>query len=125
MLVRDNAPGNHHPSFAVQLTNLHPDIQTRDPSVLSYAIGIESEGTEPWNTFFRTDHDVFFSTSRSFSDIGNELGKLIPFSWTACSDMPRDRQTKVALRCSDEEEMLLLQAKAQSLNLCARSIQDA
>lgn len=34
-------------------------------------------------------------------------------------------QTKVALRCSDEEELLLLQAQAQSLNLCARSIQDA
>ena len=31
----------------------------------------------------------------------------------------------MALRCSDEEELLLLQAKAQSLNLCARSIQDA
>ncbi|KAF9785969.1 PTH2-domain-containing protein [Thelephora terrestris] len=37
----------------------------------------------------------------------------------------RTGQTKVALRCSDEEELLLLQAKAQSLNLCARSIQDA
>lgn len=36
-----------------------------------------------------------------------------------------DRQTKVALRCCDEEELVLLQAKAQSLNLCARSIQDA
>ncbi|KAI3622525.1 hypothetical protein WG66_015554 [Moniliophthora roreri] len=35
------------------------------------------------------------------------------------------RQTKVALRCSNEEELLTLQAQAQSLNLCARSIQDA
>ncbi|KAL1715504.1 PTH2-domain-containing protein [Schizophyllum commune] len=34
-------------------------------------------------------------------------------------------QTKIALRCSNEEELLTLQAQAQSLNLCARSIQDA
>ncbi|KAI4528443.1 peptidyl-tRNA hydrolase [Schizophyllum commune] len=37
----------------------------------------------------------------------------------------RAGQTKIALRCSDEEELLTLQAQAQSLNLCARSIQDA
>ncbi|KAF7982081.1 hypothetical protein HWV62_30388 [Athelia sp. TMB] len=35
------------------------------------------------------------------------------------------RQTKVALKCNSEEELLLLQAKASSLNLCARSIRDA
>ncbi|EPQ60945.1 peptidyl-tRNA hydrolase [Gloeophyllum trabeum ATCC 11539] len=34
-------------------------------------------------------------------------------------------QTKVALRCADEDEMQHLQAQAQSLNLCARSIRDA
>ncbi|TFY72648.1 hypothetical protein EVG20_g358 [Dentipellis fragilis] len=37
----------------------------------------------------------------------------------------RTGQTKVALKCDDEDELLLLQAQAQSLNLCARSIQDA
>ncbi|KAF8480935.1 PTH2-domain-containing protein [Russula ochroleuca] len=37
----------------------------------------------------------------------------------------RTGQTKVALRCDSEDEMLLLQAQAQSLNICARSIQDA
>jgi PTH2 family peptidyl-tRNA hydrolase len=37
----------------------------------------------------------------------------------------RTGQTKVALRCEHEEELLLLEAQAQSLNLCARSIQDA
>ncbi|KAE9410779.1 peptidyl-tRNA hydrolase [Gymnopus androsaceus JB14] len=37
----------------------------------------------------------------------------------------RSGQTKIALRCSSEEELLTLQAQAQSLNLCARSIQDA
>jgi hypothetical protein len=34
-------------------------------------------------------------------------------------------QTKVALRCADEQELSLLQAQAQSLNLCAHSIRDA
>ncbi|KAF8528059.1 peptidyl-tRNA hydrolase PTH2-domain-containing protein [Hysterangium stoloniferum] len=34
-------------------------------------------------------------------------------------------QAKVALKCPSEEELLLLQAKAQSLNLCARTIMDA
>ncbi|KAF5368547.1 hypothetical protein D9758_002349 [Tetrapyrgos nigripes] len=37
----------------------------------------------------------------------------------------RSGQSKVALRCSSEDELLLMQAQAQSLNLCARSIQDA
>ncbi|KZW02149.1 PTH2-domain-containing protein [Exidia glandulosa HHB12029] len=34
-------------------------------------------------------------------------------------------QAKIALQCSSEEELLMLQAVAKSLNLCARSIQDA
>ncbi|KAI0252624.1 PTH2-domain-containing protein [Lactifluus subvellereus] len=37
----------------------------------------------------------------------------------------RTGQIKVALRCSSEDEMLLLQAQVQSLNICARFIQDA
>ncbi|KAH8928480.1 PTH2-domain-containing protein [Atractiella rhizophila] len=37
----------------------------------------------------------------------------------------RTGQAKIALRCGDEEELLTLQAVAKSLNLCARSIQDA
>ncbi|KAF9448526.1 PTH2-domain-containing protein [Macrolepiota fuliginosa MF-IS2] len=37
----------------------------------------------------------------------------------------RAGQTKVALRCSGENELLELQAQARGLNLCARSIQDA
>jgi len=36
----------------------------------------------------------------------------------------RTGQAKIALKCSSEDEMLTLQAMAQSLNLCARSIQD-
>ncbi|KAJ7783551.1 peptidyl-tRNA hydrolase PTH2-domain-containing protein [Mycena maculata] len=32
---------------------------------------------------------------------------------------------KSVVRCSDEDELLMLQAQAQSLNLCACSIQDA
>ncbi|KAG9103082.1 hypothetical protein FRC06_000282 [Ceratobasidium sp. 370] len=34
-------------------------------------------------------------------------------------------QAKIALKCNSEEELLLLQAMAQSLNLCAKSVQDA
>ncbi|KAJ3750077.1 peptidyl-tRNA hydrolase PTH2-domain-containing protein [Lentinula detonsa] len=38
----------------------------------------------------------------------------------------RTGQTKIALKCYSEEELLTLQAQAHwSLNLCARSIQDA
>jgi len=37
----------------------------------------------------------------------------------------RTGQAKVALKCDDEEQMLLLEATARSLNLCARSIHDA
>ncbi|KAH7880435.1 peptidyl-tRNA hydrolase [Lentinula edodes] len=35
------------------------------------------------------------------------------------------QRIKIALKCFSEEELLTLQAQAQSLNLCARSIQDA
>jgi len=34
-------------------------------------------------------------------------------------------QAKIALRCESGEELLILQATAQSLNICAQSIQDA
>ena len=37
----------------------------------------------------------------------------------------RTGQAKIAVQCKSEEELLLLQATAQSLNLVARSIQDA
>jgi len=37
----------------------------------------------------------------------------------------RTGQTKIALRCEHEEELLLLEAQAQSVDLCARSIEDA
>jgi len=37
----------------------------------------------------------------------------------------RAGQTKITLCCDSEDEMLLLQAQAQSLSICARSIQDA
>ena len=36
-----------------------------------------------------------------------------------------DRQPKIALKCKDTEELEILAAKARSLNLCARTIQDA
>lgn len=35
------------------------------------------------------------------------------------------RQAKIALKASSEDELLELEAIAKSLNLCARSIQDA
>ncbi|KAF9647493.1 peptidyl-tRNA hydrolase II, partial [Thelephora ganbajun] len=72
------------------------------------------------------------------NDLGMSIGKIAAQHATlACyrtlsvsnpkllKHWERTGQTKIALRCSDEEELLLLQAKAQSLNLCARSIQDA
>jgi peptidyl-tRNA hydrolase len=37
----------------------------------------------------------------------------------------RRRQAKVALKAGSEDELLELEAIAKSLNLCARSIQDA
>ncbi|KAL7007275.1 hypothetical protein EMMF5_003114 [Cystobasidiomycetes sp. EMM_F5] len=36
-----------------------------------------------------------------------------------------DDQAKIALKADSEEDLLVLQAQAQSLNICARSIQDA
>lgn len=37
----------------------------------------------------------------------------------------RSGQPKIALKCASEQELLALQAKARSLNLCARTIHDA
>lgn len=37
----------------------------------------------------------------------------------------RSGQAKVALKCSSEEELLDLEARAKALNLCARTIRDA
>ncbi|KDE05788.1 PTH2 family peptidyl-tRNA hydrolase [Microbotryum lychnidis-dioicae p1A1 Lamole] len=37
----------------------------------------------------------------------------------------RTGQAKIAVRCDSEEELLILQATAKSLGICARSIQDA
>ncbi|GAA5924887.1 aminoacyl-tRNA hydrolase [Sporobolomyces koalae] len=37
----------------------------------------------------------------------------------------RTGQAKIAVKCDSEDELLMLQATAQSLGICARSIQDA
>ncbi|KAK7058281.1 hypothetical protein VNI00_001912 [Paramarasmius palmivorus] len=74
------------------------------------------------------------------SDLGMSTGKiaaqcshatlacyksLLASNVTLLRRWEKSGQTKIALRCSNEEELLTLQAQAQSLNLCARSIQDA
>ena len=35
------------------------------------------------------------------------------------------RQAKITVQAKSEEELMLLQATAQSINVCARTIQDA
>jgi len=50
---------------------------------------------------------------------------LLAKNSTMLRQWERAGQMKVALQCENEEELLVLQAQAQSLNLCARSIQDA
>ena len=37
----------------------------------------------------------------------------------------RTGQAKIALKCDSEDELLILEATAKSLGICARSIQDA
>ncbi|KAF8807213.1 PTH2-domain-containing protein [Phlegmacium glaucopus] len=86
-------------------------------------------------------HPEFFITSQVLvvrMDLGMTSGKIAAqHAALACyktlrAESPallrqweRTGQTKVALRCECEEELFLLEAQAQSLNLCARSIQDA
>ena len=56
---------------------------------------------------------------------GNALGKSESNTFKVYYDIGLGRETKIALRCSDEKELLALQAQAQSLKLYTRSIQDA
>ncbi|KAJ6519610.1 peptidyl-tRNA hydrolase [Mycena sanguinolenta] len=44
---------------------------------------------------------------------------------TLLRNWARTGYLKSVVRCSDEDALLLLQGQAQSLNLCARTIQDA
>lgn len=44
---------------------------------------------------------------------------------TVLKQWERSGQAKVALKCNSEQELLQLENKARSLNLCARSIRDA
>jgi len=54
----------------------------------------------------------------------NWVGSLTSIHFLLHPDIGK-RQTKVTLQCGSEDDLLLLQAQAQSLKLCARSIQDA
>lgn len=73
-----------------------------------------------------TEHDIFLPRRPASQTLGaNGVSPVSVLVDCVRPTTSHGRQTKVALRCSDEEELLLLQAKAQSLNLCARSIQDA
>ncbi|MCO5608378.1 hypothetical protein L7F22_062587 [Adiantum nelumboides] len=44
---------------------------------------------------------------------------------TLLKQWERTGQAKVALKCTTEQELLELEARAKKLNLCARSIRDA
>ncbi|KAF9459472.1 peptidyl-tRNA hydrolase, partial [Collybia nuda] len=72
------------------------------------------------------------------TDLGMSSGKMAAHHATlACyqtlqsTNIPllrqweRSGQAKVALRCASDNELVQLRARAQSLNLCARLIQDA
>jgi len=62
---------------------------------------------------------------------GKDTGRFSPLSCASASgnglsvEGTDDRQPKIALKCKDTEELEILAAKARSLNLCARTIQDA
>lgn len=61
----------------------------------------------------------------SFCNIGNVLGTRHFANSRFCRFSHSRRQAKIALKASSEDELLELEAIAKSLNLCARSIQDA
>jgi hypothetical protein len=69
--------------------------------------------------------EVLLTYSYSWFVDGNVQGTLDLFQHILYVPDMFTSQPKVTLRCASEDELLVLQTEARSLNLFARSIQDA
>ncbi|KAF8168310.1 peptidyl-tRNA hydrolase PTH2-domain-containing protein [Crassisporium funariophilum] len=134
---------------ATRRTEFSPTVKPAVPSLPSKNSGTE-DGDESGSDHSSNLADVDIAALRVSSsdeckmvlvvrtDLGMSSGKIAAQHATlACYKIllaknqsmlrqwERSGQTKIALQCDDEEELLVLEAQAKSLNLCARSIQDA
>ncbi|GAA5862465.1 hypothetical protein JCM8547_002073 [Rhodosporidiobolus lusitaniae] len=91
--------------------------------------GIKAEGNEPCKLVLVVRSDLQMTKGKIAAQCGHATlacyKSLVKSNPTLVQHWERTGQAKIALKCDSEEELQLLQASAQSLGLCARSIQDA
>ncbi|GAA6000639.1 hypothetical protein JCM10207_004588 [Rhodosporidiobolus poonsookiae] len=91
--------------------------------------GIKAEGSEPCKLVLVVRSDLNMTKGKVAAQCGHATlacyKSLVNANPALIKHWERTGQAKIAVKCESEEELQLLQASAQSLGLCARSIQDA
>ncbi|GAA5929378.1 hypothetical protein JCM21900_002281 [Sporobolomyces salmonicolor] len=90
---------------------------------------IKAEGDEPCKLVLVVRTDLNMNKGKIAAQCGHATlacyKSLIQANPALVRHWERTGQAKIAVKCDSEEELLILQASAKSLGLCARSIQDA
>lgn len=94
--------------------------KTRDAGLLQASCNVKSQ-----SELFSKPYDPWTLKHSSYSHSGSAMGEYVCSRIIQACHSRKYRQTKIALKCQDEEELRILEAQAKSLNLVARSIQDA
>ncbi|KAI5478516.1 mitochondrial peptidyl-trna hydrolase [Pseudohyphozyma bogoriensis] len=92
-------------------------------------VNVKAEGDEPCKLVLVVRTDLQMTKGKIAAQCGHAT--LACYKTLLRSNAPlikhweRTGQAKIAVKCDSEDELLLLQATAKSLGICARAIQDA
>ncbi|KWU45734.1 PTH2-domain-containing protein [Rhodotorula sp. JG-1b] len=90
---------------------------------------VKAEGDEPCKLVLVVRSDLNMTKGKIAAQCGHATlacyKTLVRSNPNLIKHWERTGQAKIALKCDSEEDLQLLQASAQSLGVCARSIQDA
>ncbi|KAK4702853.1 peptidyl-tRNA hydrolase, PTH2 family, partial [Phenoliferia sp. Uapishka_3] len=90
---------------------------------------VKAEGSEPCKLVLVVRTDLKMNKGKIAAQCGHATlacyKALTKSNPTLVRHWERTGQAKIAVQCDSEDDLLLLQATAKSLGLCARSIQDA
>ncbi|ORY90933.1 peptidyl-tRNA hydrolase PTH2-domain-containing protein [Leucosporidium creatinivorum] len=91
--------------------------------------GLKAEGDEPCKLVLVVRSDLNMNKGKIAAQCGHATlacyKTMVKSNPAVVRHWERTGQAKIAVKCESEEELLILQATAKSLGICARSIQDA
>ncbi|KAM0749753.1 PTH2-domain-containing protein [Meredithblackwellia eburnea MCA 4105] len=108
-----------------ELSNEESESESGDEEL----VNVKAEGSEPCKLVLVVRTNLNMNKGKIAAQCGHATLACYKSLMKGNPDLvrhwERTGQAKIAVKCDSEEELLILQATAKSLGICARSIQDA